>query len=125
MAYGEVELLNDVDVLKNDCLDTTVVYGLGIAGASGEDNDGDVGGLGAGLDGGDQFGAVHLRHLQIGDDDIRRDVAHDLECFVAIGGGLDEEAALFEVSTDGVTDEHGVVNDDRHTGHTGLGLLAQ
>lgn|SRR5580704_67339 len=119
-GFGEgfFELLVDVDVFKDDELRALFAL-IEAAGASSDDNDGNVGGLGSSFDGGDEFAAAHKGHLHIGDDEIGADAVDDLKRVAAIGGRLHREAALFEEAADGMTDEHRIVDDQCDKGHFG------
>ena len=64
---------------------------------------------GLSLERSDQFGAAHLGHLHIGDDDVGMNAIDDGQRFLAVGGRFHGIATLFEKSANGVPDEHGIV----------------
>jgi hypothetical protein len=110
LGDGEIELVDDVDVLEDDGIGAVFLDRVEAGGAAGEYDDGNVNRFRPGFDGGDQFATGHSGHLEISDDDVRGDVVQDIEGLGTVGGGLDKESALLEITADGVADQHGIVN---------------
>ena len=65
----------------------------------------------------DQFAARHLRHLHVGNDQVRMHALENLQRLQAIGGRLHRKAALFQKAADGIADQHGIVDYQRYGRH--------
>ena len=113
---GVFELLIDIDVFEDHELGAGLAL-VESAGASGNNDDRRIGGLGTSLDGGDEFAAVHKGHLHIGDDEARGDAIEDLKSIAPVGSRFDGKSAFFEEAADGMPDQHRIIDDQGDRRH--------
>src|ERR1700678_1192607 len=110
------QLALDVDVFVDSEVGALLFFAEA-ATPAGNNDDGNVSRLRVLLQRGNQFAARHFWHLHVGDNQVRTDALQNLQRLHTIGGRLHCEAALFKKAADGITDEHGIVDNQRYRRH--------
>ena len=109
--FGELGF--DLDVFGNDKIGA-LFFLIEAALLTGNDDDGDVSGLGLRFERGDQFAAAHLRHLHVGDDQIGADPPESFQRLLTVCRRFHGKPTFFEKTAHRVADEHGIVHHQSH-----------
>ncbi len=55
--------------------------------------------------------AIHFRHLQVSENDVRANAVKHFQGFGAIGRRFNLESTGFQEAANGMPNQHGIVND--------------